>query len=361
MDDARAARTASYTGPAPKPLKFPIDSKNTPYAAKIKFTAREIESFDVNFLFDIAGQSVEAVNDTLTSVRSDGTTEAEFAAGAGRNRSSATNQLQSMKRWKESQNAANNGPPGTAPSGIQNATGQRFKGGPKGSATLYLPQAVQITDGAAYSNVDLGILGAGSQKAMQEGANLIPSVVTGIQGTARAVTDAIMNRSAGTQELARLAVNRAASFIPGDKAKGAVSSATRVAINPNTRALFKSVPLREFTFTFKLIPTSKKETKEIKDIIKFFRSNLYPEVIELNGINAGYKFPNVFQIELKYDNKKERLATRILPSYIRSFSATYNASGMGFLEGGDFTEVDITMSFIESGTLHKDLVQNKEY
>ena len=79
------------------------------------------------------------------------------------------------------------------------------------------------------------------------------------------------------------------------------------------------------------------------------------------GINAGYKFPNVFQIELKYDNKKERLATRILPSYIRSFSATYNALGMGFLEGGDFTEVDITMSFIESGTLHKGLVQDKEY
>lgn len=333
--------------------KFPIDNKHTPYAAKIKFTAREIESFDVNFLFDIANTPLTN-KDTSTRIMADGMSEAEFAAGAGNTGNSATN-------FNQRVTTANYGPPGTAASGIQNATGQNFKGGPKGSATLYLPQAVQITDGAAYANVDLGILGAGSQKAMQEGANLIPSVVTGIQGTAAALTDAIMNRNAGTQELARLAVNRAAGFIPGDKAKGAVSSATRVSINPNTRALFKSVPLREFTFTFKLIPTSKQETKEIKDIIKFFRSNLYPEVIELNGINAGYKFPNVFQIELKYDNKKERLATRILPSYIRSFSATYNASGMGFLEGGDFTEVDITMAFIESGTLHKDLVQNKEY
>ena len=34
--------------------KFPIDNKHNPYAAKIKFTAREIESFDVKFLFDIA-------------------------------------------------------------------------------------------------------------------------------------------------------------------------------------------------------------------------------------------------------------------------------------------------------------------
>ena len=347
MSDARAQRTASYTGPSEPNLKFPIDNKNIPYAAKIKFTAREIESFDVNFLFDIA-------DIPLTNKKEVDEDRVDFGIQTFLDE-------RYKKNLKERKNTANNGPPGTATSGIFNATGQSFKGGPKGSATLYLPQAIQITDGAAYSNVDLGILGAGSQKAMQEGANLIPTIVTGIGDTVANVTDAILNKSAGSQDMARLAVNRAANFIPGDKAKGAVSSATRVSINPNTRALFKSVPLREFTFTFKLIPTSKQETKEIKDIIKFFRTNLYPEVIQMGGINAGYKFPNVFQIELKYDNKKDRLATRILPSYIRSFSATYNASGMGFLEGGDFTEVDITMSFIESGTLHKALVQDKEY
>ena len=53
MDDARAQRTASLT--RYRNLKFPLDTKNTPYEAKIKFTAREVESFDVNFLFDIAG------------------------------------------------------------------------------------------------------------------------------------------------------------------------------------------------------------------------------------------------------------------------------------------------------------------
>jgi hypothetical protein len=334
--------------------KFPIDNKNTPYAAKIKFTAREIESFDVNFLFDIADISLKTANEQSQKKDQAYGDENGFHFGP-------IDDGTKKKEFKQRVTTANNGPPGTAPSGIQNATGQSFKGGPKGSATLYLPQAVQITDGAAYSNVDLGILGAGAQAAMQEGASLLPSIVTGIGDTAASIIDAIGNRSSGSKDLARLAVNRAAKFIPSDTARGAVSSATRVAINPNTRALFKSVPLREFTFTFKLIPTSKDETQAIKDIIKFFRSNLYPEVIEMAGINAGYKFPNVFQIELKYDNKKERLATRILPSYIRSFSATYNASGMGFLEGGDFTEVDITMSFIESGTLHKDLVQNKEY
>ena len=51
MDDARAQRTATLT--RARKLKFPLDTKNTPYEAKIKFTAREVESFDVNFLFDL--------------------------------------------------------------------------------------------------------------------------------------------------------------------------------------------------------------------------------------------------------------------------------------------------------------------
>ena len=200
-------------------------------------------------------------------------------------------------------------------------------------------------------------MGAGGAAAMAEGANLLPALVEGAAGSAASIIDAITGRAPNSSDLARLAVNRAAGFLPGEGFRGAVSSATRVSVNPNTRALFKSVPLREFTFTFKMIPTSKEETEQIKGIIKFFRENLYPEVITMGDINAGYKFPNVFQIDLKYANKKDNLATKILPSYIRSFSATYNASGMGFLEGGDFSEVDITMAFIESGTLHKELIE----
>ena len=57
-----------------------------------------------------------------------------------------------------------------------------------------------------------------------------------------------------------------------------------------------------------------------------------------------------------YRDPSQGLATRILPSYLRNFSATYNSSGMGFLDGGDFTEVDVSMTFIESSTLHKKLI-----
>ena len=334
--NARTVRTnAAKHSPTYKFFKFPVNNEEQKYEARITFNAREVQSFDVNFLFDIAGVARTAIS--VDDTRADGTSVEIAAAQAA------------------AIDVANKGGPGSQ--AMIDATGQKFKGGSKGKVSLYLPQAVQITDGAAYANVDLGIMGAGGAAAMAEGANLLPALVEGAAGSAASIIDAITGRAPNSSDLARLAVNRAAGFLPGEGFRGAVSSSTRVSVNPNTRALFKSVPLREFTFTFKMIPTSKEETEQIKGIIKFFRENLYPEVITMGDINAGYKFPNVFQIDLKYANKKDNLATKILPSYIRSFSATYNASGMGFLEGGDFSEVDITMAFIESGTLHKELIE----
>lgn len=320
--------------------KFPINNEEQKYEARITFTAREVQSFDVDFLFDIAQV-------TTTNLTSETDEPTRFRTETERQNTNKANAA--------ALEAANKGGPGSQ--AMINATGQKFKGGPKGKVSLYLPQAVQINDGASYANVDLGIMGAGGAAAMAEGANLLPALIDGAGQSAASIIDAIMGRAPNSPDIARLAVNRAAKFLPGEGMRGAVASATRVSVNPNTRALFKSVPLREFTFTFKMIPTSKEETEQIKGIIKFFRTNLYPEVIDMGGIPAGFKFPHVFEISLKYAKNKE-LATKILPSYIRSFAATYNASGMGFLEGGDFSEVDITMSFIESGTLHKQLVKD---
>jgi hypothetical protein len=341
MNDAqRRADTAASLANSYKKYEFPLNNEEQKYEARITFTAREVQSFDVNFLFDIA--QVVTTN----------------TPGDERTQNDLISDKDNVKNNVAAVEAANKGAPDSQ--AMINATGEKFKGGPKGKVSLYLPQAVQINDAASYSNVDLGIMGAGGAAAMAEGANLIPALIEGAGQSAASIIDAIMGRAPNSPDLAKLAVNRAAKFLPGEGMRGAVASATRVSVNPNTRALFKSVPLREFTFTFKMIPTSKKETEQIKGIIKFFRENLYPEVIDMGGIPAGFKFPHVFEISLKYAKNKE-LATKILPSYIRSFAATYNASGMGFLEGGDFSEVDITMSFIESGTLHKKLVQSEGY
>ena len=97
-----------------------------------------------------------------------------------------------------------------------------------------------------------------------------------------------------------------------------LSTAAGVTTNPNTRVLFKSVALREFAFAFKFIATSPAEAEEIKEIIKLFRTELYPENINLtvgnSEVSIGYKFPNKFQINVEYDG--DEIATRIKPCYL---------------------------------------------
>ena len=317
-------------------LQFPVDLEDTKYEARVSFQAIKLKSVDVAAIFGRA-QPVVGYGDNQV--------DPGLANAAGvTNNSITTTKRQAIQ-------AMNGNDPSTQTIESGEAIERRLR-----KCTLYLPQAIQITDNAVYDNVDLGILGSSVAAGLQAGNAVVPSLMNAtVEGIDSFVDTLTGNAPLGTP-VGRLAVTRAANKIPSDAARGAVRSQTRTSVNPNTRALFKSVPLREFTFTFKMIPTSKTETQNIKEIVNFFRSELYPEVIKIGKINAGYEFPNVFEINMYYKNTSNRLATRILPSYLRNFSATYNSGTMGFLEGGDFTEVDISATFVESSTLHKELI-----
>jgi len=220
-----------------------------------------------------------------------------------------------------------------------------------GTVSLYLPQAIQIRDAVQYDNFDLGTLGALTQSGLQSGGSVLGSAVKGITEGISSFMDAFSQSSFDTP-LASLALTRAASKF-GDQVGGAVQLQTRVTVNPNTRALFKSVALREIPFTFRLVATNQKEAEEIKEIIKFFRSELYPgEIADAErNISIGYKLPNLFEIEMQYDNKQ--VATKFLDSYLRDVSVTYNQNGAAMHSDGNFTDVEITLSFIESRALSK--------
>ena len=146
------------------------------------------------------------------------------------------------------------------------------------------------------------------------------------------------------------------SIKASDEAGAAAKLAGQVTTNPNTRVLFKQVNMREFAFTFKFIPTSQKEAEQVKQIIKLFRSELYPEdiVLPLSGessISVGYKFPNKFQIRVLYDG--QHVATKLKPCFLRDVGVTYNNTAMSMHSDGNFSEIEMTLSFQETRTLNK--------
>ena len=220
---------------------------------------------------------------------------------------------------------------------------------------LYLPENISITDAVQYSNLDLGTLGATLEGGLQNGASIAGAAV-------KAMTDGVGSfaESFSTKRfdppLARLALSRTSSKF-GDQIGGAVALNTRTVINPNTRAMFESVPLRELPFTFRMIGKSKEEAEEIKNIIKFFRTELYPGTISAADnvpISLGYKIPNMFEVRFEYDGKE--IATKFLDCYLRTVSVVYNSENAGFHPDGNFTDIQMSLNFTESRALTRELI-----
>ena len=217
---------------------------------------------------------------------------------------------------------------------------------------LYFPQSLTFNDDVTYNPVDLGPSGLASAAAMNNGRGILSAINRGItEGV-----ESIFNLARGqiTREAAQVAGARATQFIPREGIRAAITTATQVGINPGTRVLFEKPNIRQFSFTFKLIATSAQEANQIESIIKTFRTEMYPETINIaNGtIPAGYKFPNLFKIEFSMSGADMKVPA-LQYCYLRSAQSSYNATSMTFHPDGHPTEVDLTLVFQEYRILSK--------
>ena len=215
--------------------------------------------------------------------------------------------------------------------------------------SLYLPVGLQYRDNVGYDNMDLGAMGGAAEAGLKSGEGAIRGM---IEGGFKTLTSGLSGNA--NADVAKLATVKIMSNFP-DEVSGAFRSATGVTSNPNTRVLFKSVTLREFAFAFKFYPSSRKEAEEVKEIIKLFRTELYPENINLDvagsSISIGYKFPNKFRIDVEYDGQD--IATKIKPCFLKDISVTYNNTAMSMHSDGNFQEIEMSLSFQETRTLNR--------
>lgn len=219
--------------------------------------------------------------------------------------------------------------------------------------TLYLPPGLQYNDGVIYENVDLGISGA----LIADNGGVFAGGVEGIKAAGGAI-EQLVGDGPMSDELSRLIQVQAAKVNPGNlvgaQVREGIQAAAGVVANPNSRALFKRVSMREFSFTFKLIAKSRSESSTIESIVKFFRENLYPEEFALQGVGVGYKFPEKFDITISYDGSRGSWSPpKIKESYLKNVQTTYNSSGMSFHEDGKPFEVDLTLGFAEAAALNR--------
>tara|TARA_R100000479_G_C6368188_1_gene195842 strand:- start:57 stop:1166 length:1110 start_codon:yes stop_codon:yes gene_type:complete len=230
-------------------------------------------------------------------------------------------------------------------------------------AYLYMPMTVQQMENVAVGPESLGVVGGTIASVIKGGdATLTGITGAGVRGAVGGIMDFVSGNA--SKELGSLVANKIASRLNTQAGIG-VQSATRLQISPNTRSIFKQVNIREWNFSFQLIPTSEKESIEIENIIDFFRSEQLPEELGTGQISMAYRFPNLIQIRALYmmdDGDMKNIITRFLPAYLQSVDVTYNTSGMSFYDNGKFHDATLNIKFIEYRPLNKrDISVERKY
>jgi hypothetical protein len=224
---------------------------------------------------------------------------------------------------------------------------------------LYLPISFQQTDGFQIAGTDLGILGASVFAGTANSGSIMKGIGEGISSGFGSIIDLANNNVSGLS--AATVVSRLATKFAPTEVANAFNIAAGVTVNPNTRSTFRGVNLREYTFQFKFLPKSRKEAEDVEKIINLFRTFAYPETIEIGGVAAGYKFPDLFKIDIKVqmgEGKETIVGNKLKHCYLRSINTNYNPSSMTFHTDGKPVEIDLSLSFQEETTLsRKDILE----
>jgi len=163
------------------------------------------------------------------------------------------------------------------------------------SIILYTPPQVKTTYNVNYETPETGILGQG--------------------GGINSVKDFLNKGLGGGAAFTRQALSSIVSMIPGFGDLNAVfTKATGEAINPNIEMVFKSVPFRDFNYTFEFTPRNQKEVDSINKIISLFKFHMQPELSDINF----FIVPSEFQVTYMYLENRNAYIPKISRCVLKS-------------------------------------------
>jgi len=331
-------------------LKFPVQADNPAYSGRISFETLEFEPVGLNSEKILSLAPVDNVTgwvkDLLTSDDDDAGLPGDTALSAEEEAARIKKTMKENKSKTIDEVASIlNGDQGANP----------VEGAP--IIDLFFPLSIQMDDTMDIGTGNLGGLGVGVLTGLKEAGSIWQGINNSVQ---KGMSDIFQFAFGGLQEeTARYVAAKVGKMGP-QGIQTAISVANQVAVNPHTRAVFNQVNLRQFSFTFKLIPASSDEALVIQKIIKHFRTHMYPETFDVAGLPLGYKFPKVFRISFKHRNSEAKIP-RLELCYLRGFQSTYNPTGQAFYNDGQPNEIDITLQFQEYRTLSKKDIEEKGF
>ena len=199
-----------------------------------------------------------------------------------------------------------------------------------GSITLYMPNQISVSQKANYGEAEMGLLvaaGLGSYKGMVGGASNIDMGVLG-------------------ETLKKEGSNIFASALEGAGATGAKAAKAIMSgetTNNRTEMKFEGIDRRSFQFTFRLIPRSSEEAKQIQLIVQTFREHSMPSFTTGDSLGRTLKAPSTFDIQYHPAEHLHAIGTSVL----EAVDVKFGGDRPQFFGDGQPSETELTMTFKE--------------
>jgi hypothetical protein len=273
-------------------------------------------------------------------------------------------------------------------------TAQKYNSGSdtrstEGTASLYMPgEALKTSYGQSFGDAELGALGnlvsgMDSTTAKNAAAAISTGSIADLANIEKTLKSAVgpgfkdRVSTALKESTAKSVRDKVASSFPG--ASAALQNVLGQVRNPH-KAIVYSGPggFRSFSYTFVMTPESAAESKEIANIVYFFKWHMHPGVTLVGGTAAVAKttttkaqpatqgsstftYPNEWKIELnanglpvkeKFTDKKPALF-RINNCFLESLTTDFTTSGQpAFFQGsGDAVPVTTTLNLTFKETI----------
>lgn len=139
-----------------------------------------------------------------------------------------------------------------------------------------------------------------------------------------------------------------------DGANTLLKAGTKRARNPRNEFLFDGVNNRSFNFSWRIIPSSEAEYRNVSAITDKFKLYMYPELDEaLNG--AFFIFPALFDITFMSGNSENKNLYKASTCALTNCTINYNGAGQFVaMEGTDAPfAIELTLQFTEVEFLHR--------
>jgi len=231
---------------------------------------------------------------------------------------------------------------------------------PTGVVDMYVPNGLQLTDQIQYSNTELGI---GGQALLQgDQGSFYSGIWDELRGTALNEDTSFLEDVASVITRSASALGRlAASGVGPDAITGAIGRRSGRIINPNLKATFRGVDVRNYSFTFNMIPASSQEANAVDAIVRKFRSAAYPATVASTSnsdFNLFLKYPEKVEVIVYTspagEDGTESYQIKFKESFITNISVTRNPTSTTYHADGAPVETQLTVTLSESEILTKE-------